>query len=325
MLIDSAQIELVAGNGGPGAVSFRREKFIPKGGPDGGDGGKGGDIIFQVDGHLNTLSDLRYRRIYKAENGQPGSSALKSGKNGEDIVIRVPAGTLIKAAGTGDVLADLTTDNQRFIACLGGKGGKGNNNFKSATNQTPRYAQPGLPGEQGKFDLELKLLADVGLVGLPNAGKSTLISRISAARPKIADYPFTTLQPNLGIVKYGDYKSFVMADIPGLIEGAAEGKGLGHQFLQHIERTKVLLYLIDGSEEDPIQVFNTLQAELLNFNRDMSLKKYLIVRTKDDIFPSDYDYPNWDNFPDEFRAISSVSGAGIDRLINDIARILDAD
>ncbi len=324
MFIDSAQVELIAGDGGPGAVTFRREKFIPKGGPDGGDGGRGGNIVFMADSHLNTLYDLRYRRIYRAEKGQPGRAALKSGRNGADIEIRVPAGTMIKNAESGQIVTDLVKDKERFVACHGGKGGKGNANFKSATNQTPRYAQPGLPGEKGVYKLELKLLADVGLVGLPNAGKSTLISRVSAARPKIADYPFTTLQPNLGIVKYGDYSSFVMADIPGLIEGAARGKGLGHQFLQHIERTRVLLYLIDASEEEPLTVYKTLQTELFSFNPDMKLKKYLIVRTKTDLFPDDYEYPNWDEFSSEFLAISSVTGAGIEQLINSIAGILDA-
>ncbi len=322
MFIDYAQVELIAGNGGPGAVSFRREKFIPKGGPDGGDGGEGGSIIFIVDSNLNTLQDFRYRKIYKAEKGQQGSSGLKYGKNGTDIMIAVPNGTMIKDAKSGTVLADLTVTGERFVACRGGKGGKGNVHFKSSTRQSPRYAQPGLPGESGLFDIELKVLADVGLVGLPNAGKSTLLSRISAARPKIANYPFTTLQPHLGIVKYGDYNSFVMADIPGLIEGASEGKGLGHQFLKHVERTRILVYMIDASEDDPAKVFSTLKAELLNFNPDMAIKKYLVVRTKMDLFENSQELEQWELFQEGVIDLSAVSGTGIKTLIDSITQVI---
>ncbi|MFH1851753.1 MAG: GTPase ObgE [Candidatus Neomarinimicrobiota bacterium] len=325
MFIDYAQIELIAGDGGPGVVSFRRAKFVPKGGPDGGDGGDGGSIIFRVDPQLNTLQDFRYRKIYKARKGDQGGSSLKTGRSGADIVISIPPGTTIKAADSGRILADLTEPGQDYIACHGGKGGKGNANFKSATNQTPRYAQPGLPGERGVFDIELKVLADIGLVGLPNAGKSTLLSKISAARPKIADYPFTTLQPYLGIVKYGDYRSFVMADIPGLIEGASTGKGLGHQFLRHIERNRVLLYLIDVSEADPAGVFRTLKSELINYNVDLNLKKYIIVRTKMDLFPADSEIPPWDQFPEAFIDISAVTGAGLKNLVDSIVEILNAE
>ena len=232
MFIDQTKVTCIAGNGGPGRASFRREKFVPKGGPDGGDGGRGGNIVFIVDTNLYTLQDVRYNRIYKAENGEPGGKSQKTGKNGEDLFIRVPSGTIIKDFESNKILADLVEDNSQFIVCKGGIGGRGNVHYKTSTNQTPRKSQPGRPGEKGTYNLELKVLADVGLVGLPNAGKSTLLSRITSAKPKIADYPFTTLQPYLGIIKVGSYRSFVMADIPGIIEGASEGKGLGHQFLK---------------------------------------------------------------------------------------------
>ncbi|MDD9930259.1 MAG: GTPase ObgE, partial [Candidatus Marinimicrobia bacterium] len=257
MFVDYTKVELHAGKGGPGCVSFRREKYIPKGGPDGGNGGRGGNIIVQGDSNLHTLQDVRYSRIYTAKNGTPGLSSMKTGKDGEDIIIRVPLGTLIRNVTSGMVAADMVEDGDEVVICKGGIGGKGNVNFKSSTHQTPRYAQPGTEGETGEFEFELKVLADVGLVGLPNAGKSTLLSVLSKARPKIADYPFTTLEPHLGIVKTGEYQSFLMADIPGLIEGASKGKGLGHQFLRHIERNRLLLYLIDGNEEEPLNIFNT--------------------------------------------------------------------
>jgi len=323
MFIDFVQVELIAGNGGPGAISFRREKFIPKGGPNGGDGGRGGHITFIVNTHLNTLQDIRYQRIYKAEKGQPGQGGLKTGRNGKDIRIAVPAGTIIKNSDSGEIVADLTEAGQEEIICEGGKGGLGNVHFKSSTRQTPRYAQPGLPGETGKFDIELKVLADVGLVGLPNAGKSTLISSVSAARPKIADYPFTTLQPHLGIVKYGEYKSFVMADIPGLIEGASSGKGLGHQFLKHIERTKILIYIIDVNESDPQSVFEILYNELRQFNPDMGLKKHLIIRSKMDTITKDEKLDQWESFSEPTIDISSVTHSGIKLLINSIVNIIN--
>ena len=244
MFIDYAKVELKAGNGGAGAVSFRREKYIPKGGPDGGDGGRGGHIIFQADSNLHTLQDVRYMKQYNAENGAKGTGACKTGRNGTDVIVSVPIGTIIKKIEKADIVADLVEENQRVIVCRGGYGGRGNTHFKTSTLQTPLKAQSGKPGESGLFEIELKVLADVGLVGLPNAGKSTLLARLSAARPKIADYPFTTLEPHLGIVKYNEYQSFVMADIPGLIDGASSGKGLGHQFLKHVERNKILVYLI---------------------------------------------------------------------------------
>ena len=284
MFIDYAEIAVKAGNGGKGAVAFRREKYVPKGGPSGGNGGKGGDIIIEAHHNLSTLLDFRYKRNYKAQNGEPGSNALKDGKSGKDIIIKVPVGTIIKNASTEKVLSDLDEDKKRIIIVKGGKGGKGNSNFATPTNQTPRFADDGKPGEQNKIILELKLIADVGLVGFPNAGKSTLISVVSAARPKIADYPFTTLGPVLGIVKYKDYQSFTIADIPGIIEGAHEGKGLGHKFLRHIERTKILLFLIDITSEDYQRTFDILNKELNSYSKVLSGKKKIIALSKADLF-----------------------------------------
>lgn len=256
---------------------------MPKGGPDGGDGGKGGDIIVIGDKNLHTLIDFRYKKNYKSQRGQHGLGANKTGKNGKDESIRVPIGTLIKDAVSGKILADIVEDKQVFIAAKGGRGGKGNARYVTSTNRAPREWEVGFPGQEVFLELELKLIADIGLVGLPNAGKSTLLSVISAARPKIADYPFTTLQPNLGIVKYSEYESFVVADIPGLIEGAHTGKGLGHQFLRHIERTRVLAYLVDISEEEPQKVYKTLKQELTKFSKSLVKKKSLVVLTKADL------------------------------------------
>ncbi len=317
MFIDFTEVELIAGDGGKGSVSFRREKYIPKGGPDGGDGGRGGHIVFKSDPNLQTLQDIRYRRKYKAENGSGGGGSRKTGRNGKDVTVLVPVGTLLKRKGDPLILADLVENGQTVVICSGGKGGRGNIRFKTSTNQAPRTSQPGLPGESGNFEIELKVLADVGLVGMPNAGKSTLLARISAARPKIADYPFTTLNPNLGIVKYGDYSSFVMADIPGLIEGASSGKGLGHQFLKHIERNKVLLYLIDGTDETPFQTFKTLENEVLNFNADLAIKPTLICQTKSDIVQNLSE--EWNLFDSEVLVISSVTGDGINALISKLS------
>ena len=318
MFIDYAEIVCESGQGGAGRVSFRREKFVPKGGPDGGDGGKGGSVVFIADRNLHTLQDIRYKKSYKAENGDSGASNQKTGKNGQDIRIPVPLGTLISNMNDNSVKADLVSDGQEFVACVGGKGGKGNVNYKSSTRQTPRYAQKGIPGEKKHFSIELKILADVGLVGLPNAGKSTLLSSVSSATPKIDDYPFTTLQPHLGIVKYGEYQSFVMADIPGLIEGASKGKGLGHQFLKHIERTKLLLFLIDTADDNPLENYKLLKKELLNYNPDLDKRKYVILRTKID---TKIDNDQWSEI-DDYLEISSVSKEGIPELIQHIGSLL---
>ena len=321
MFIDHTQIDISAGNGGAGAVSFRREKFIPKGGPDGGDGGRGGHVIFIVDTNLHTLQDIRYRRRYKAENGHSGRGSNKTGKNGKDVIILVPAGSIIRRKGSDQVIVDLTVEGQKHIICNGGQGGKGNARFKTATKQAPRKAQPGIEGETGIFEIELKILADVGLVGLPNAGKSTLLATISSARPKIADYPFTTLKPNLGIVKYGEYDSLVMADIPGLIKGASLGKGLGHQFLRHIERNRVHLFLIDCMEDKPLDIYRTLKNELQNFNEDLINKPYLICRTKSDL-RQDMS-TQWNDFEDKIFDISSFTKEGINELILSLVEVLN--
>lgn len=321
MFVDYTQVELSAGNGGPGCVSFRREKYIPKGGPNGGNGGRGGSIIAKSDTNLHTLQDIRYSRIYKAKNGTAGSSSMKTGKNGEDIFIHVPLGTLIRNLETGDVSAELVNNDEEFIICEGGIGGRGNINYKSATHQTPRYAQLGLEGENGKFEFELKVLADVGLVGFPNAGKSTLLSVLSKARPKIADYPFTTLEPHLGIVKTGDYKSFTMADIPGLIEGASDGKGLGHQFLRHIERNRLLLFLIDVNENDPKAIFEALKKELESYNSSLLLKPIILIRTKGDTLNS-VENKIWEVIPEYLMEISAVTQKGLVNLVKEIDKRL---
>jgi len=322
MFIDYTKVTCFSGNGGSGRISFRREKFIPKGGPDGGNGGKGGDIVFVVDANLYTLQDIRYNRIYKAQNGESGGKSEKTGKNGTDLLIRLPPGTIIKDSENGTILADLINDGDTYIALKGGIGGRGNVNFKSATNQTPRFAQNGIPGEKGTFNLELKVLADVGLVGLPNAGKSTLLSRITSATPKIADYPFTTLQPYLGIVKVGNFKSFVMADIPGIIEGASEGKGLGHQFLKHIERNRLLLFLIDSQNEEPLNTLNLLREELYSHNPSLKEKPYIIVRSKFDLIISTESHIKWPLEMGDYIDISAVTGYGINKLINKIDKNL---
>ncbi len=283
MFIDYAEIYVKAGDGGNGAVAFRREKYVPKGGPSGGNGGKGGDIILIADSNLHTLLDFRYKKKYIAEKGANGQKALKDGRNGENLIIKVPVGTLVKNKVTNIVLADLSENNSKYILAKGGRGGKGNSNFATSTHQTPRFAQPGREGEELEVILELKLIADVGLVGFPNAGKSTLISTISAARPKIADYPFTTLKPNLGIIQYKNYNSFTVADIPGIIEGAHLGKGLGHEFLKHIERTELLLILIDVTSENIISDYKTLLKELNKYSEILSKKKKIIGISKIDL------------------------------------------
>ena len=321
MFIDYAKIKLQAGNGGTGVVAFHREKYIDKGGPSGGDGGRGGNIVFLTNPNLHTLQDIRYRRLYKAENGKSGGPNKRTGKSGEDLVIQVPCGTVIKDINTDNVVVDLVEENKDHIVCKGGIGGKGNYHFKSATQQTPRFSQEGLSGERLQVELELKVLADIGLVGLPNAGKSTLLSVMTTAKPKIADYPFTTLQPHLGIVKYEDYQSFVMADIPGLIEGASKGKGLGHQFLKHIERNKILLFLIDIEEKTPNRVYNQLIDELSSFNKDLLDKERLVVRTKIDTVSDDVDQ-RWNSFPEKYIDVSSVLNDGLASLKKGIIDLL---
>lgn len=285
MFVDKAKIKIKAGNGGDGAVSFHREKYIAAGGPDGGDGGKGGDIIFQVDDNFSTLIDFRYKRKYAAKNGDPGGAKNCTGKSAPDLIIKVPRGTVVRNAETGRIMADLSTDEPKILA-HGGRGGKGNIHFASSTRQIPRFAKPGFPGEEFEVTLELKLLADVGLVGYPNVGKSTLISVVSAAKPKIANYHFTTLTPVLGVVSLGEEKSFVMADIPGLIEGASDGIGLGHEFLRHVERCRLIIHVVDVSGvegRDPIEDYEKIQNELFNFSEELSERPQIVAANKCDM------------------------------------------
>ncbi|HGY55511.1 MAG TPA: GTPase ObgE [Caldithrix abyssi] len=313
MFIDYVKIHLLAGQGGSGCMSFHREKFVAKGGPDGGDGGRGGSIILKGDRQLRTLMDYVYRREYRAKRGQHGMGSNKHGRKGADIVLKVPLGTLVKDAESGDILADITEHGQTYVAARGGRGGKGNARFATPTHRSPREWEVGEPGQERWIELELKLIADIGLVGLPNAGKSTLLSAISAAHPKIADYPFTTLAPNLGIVRYREFTNFIVADIPGLIEGAHEGKGLGFQFLRHIERTRALAFLIDVTEEDPQAVYKTLWNELYSFSKRLVRKPSLIVLTKTDLLTNPQDLPKIDgNLP--VIAISAATNTNIDQL-----------
>lgn len=285
--VDYVSITVRSGSGGPGCVAFRREKHVPKGGPSGGDGGQGGSVSVVADASLYTLLDLRYNRHHYAENGKSGAGSNKSGKDGEDLVIRVPPGTIIRDRQRDVAIGEVLEAGDRLVLAEGGAGGRGNTFFKTSTHQTPRYAQEGRPGEEFEISLELKLLADVGLVGFPNAGKSTLIASISEARPKIADYPFTTLTPQLGVVKVKEFQSFVMADIPGIIEGAHEGRGLGIQFLKHIERNAVILFVIPADSEDPVAEYRTLLAELTAFSQDLGLKPKLVGISKLDLLSPD--------------------------------------
>lgn len=324
--IDQAKTYVKAGDGGRGCVSFRREKYVAKGGPNGGDGGRGGHIIFKATRNVNTLLDVRLQQHYRAEKGQHGMGKDMHGRNGRDMSIYVPLGTLIKDAETEEVLSDLTEEGQEYIVVRGGRGGLGNAHFKTSVRQTPRFAQPGEEGEEKTLLLELKLLADVGLVGLPNAGKSTLISAMSSARPKIADYPFTTLIPNLGVVKYGDYKSFVIADIPGLIKGAHKGAGLGFQFLRHIERTSVLLHLVDISdmaEGNPVENFEKIYNELKLFSDDLTRKPQAVAATKLDIKGSGERLDTLAQYCKDksydFFGICAVTGEGIKELTHYLA------
>jgi GTP-binding protein len=324
MFVDYVEITVKAGHGGPGAISFRTEKYVPKGGPDGGDGGRGGNVIFLADPNLSTLLDFRYKRDYKAENGHPGEGGLKSGKAGKDIIIKIPVGTIITNLDTGQTMADLSEIGSEIILARGGKGGRGNNHFKSPTNQTPRRADSGIPGEMFRLSLELKLLADVGLVGLPNAGKSTLLSRLSAARPKIADYPFTTLVPNLGIVRLRELKSFVMADIPGIIEGASEGKGLGLQFLKHIQRTRLIVYMIDIFATDDIEsTLAVLKKELTNFDPQLAKRPAIVLLTKTDLLDEMRMKVISKSINPDYIIGSAISGQGMKELLERIESELD--
>jgi GTP-binding protein len=329
--VDYVTITVRSGKGGAGSAHFRREKFEPKGGPDGGDGGQGGSVIVTGDPSLYTLLDLRYNRHHFAPHGEPGGGQGKSGKAGDDIVLRVPLGSTVKDAETGEVLGDIVDEGDRVVLAQGGRGGLGNTHFKSSTNQAPRYAQPGEPGEERDVILELKLLADVGLVGFPNAGKSTLVSSLSAAKPKIADYPFTTLEPNLGMVYLGDWRSFVVADIPGLIEGASEGRGLGHQFLKHVERNAVLLFCVAADAEDPGARYQTLLDELEAFSPHLMAKPRLVALTKMDIVGPDL-ADEWvaqarATFPDDAEVVpvSAVARTGLDRLKERLWSFVEAE
>jgi GTPase len=322
MFIDQVTITVEAGDGGNGCCSFRREKHLPMGGPDGGDGGKGGNVVLEADPNLTTLIDLRYQKIYQAENGKSGRGQQMTGKSGKTLTIRLPPGTLVKDVDSGELLVDLKQPDQQFTSAEGGDGGRGNLRFKSSIQRAPKRFETGWPGEKRKLFLELKLLADVGIIGFPNAGKSTLISKISNARPKIADYPFTTLVPNLGVVRLEEGTSFVAADIPGIIEGAHEGKGLGHQFLKHIERTRLLLHLIDFSDPDQESIlsrYHKLQAELKNFSLELFQKPQILVATKADDPQSQKNFQDLSTSliglnPSVF-LISSMNGEGIQELL----------
>ena len=325
--IDEATIEVAAGDGGRGCVSFLRQRFQPKGGPDGGDGGKGGDVIIRASDSVATLADHSYLRHFRAGRGGHGQGADKSGRGGEDKLIEVPVGTLVQDLDTGETLADLTARGQEIVAARGGRGGKGNRHFTTSTNRAPRFAQPGEPGEQRKLRLELKLLADVGLVGLPNAGKSSLIAAASAARPKVADYPFTTLTPNLGVCQVGDNPPFTMADIPGLVEGAHQGAGLGLKFLKHVERCRVFVYVIDLSRENPLDQLDALAAELLAYSPELAGRAALVAANK-------LDLPDAAAQVEEFQrevgdrgltvlGISALTGQGVPELLAELDRRLN--
>lgn len=320
---DRATIRVEAGDGGPGAISFRREKFIPKGGPDGGDGGKGGSILFQVDPNKRTLLDFQAEKLFRAGKGGQGSGQTSTGKDGKNLTIRVPPGTQVRDADTGDVLADLVEPGLIWIAARGGKGGRGNERFKTATNQAPRRADPGVPGERKKLALELKLVADAGLVGFPNAGKSTLLAAVSSARPKIADYPFTTLRPVLGVVTLGEERVFVLEDIPGLIEDASKGKGLGHEFLRHIERTRVLVFVVDVTTEDPGAALATLEGELSAWSAELLEKPRLVVFSKADLLPKGEAEER--ALPFGALAVSAATAQGLDAFKERIGVVLDAE
>jgi len=326
MFIDEAKIYVKAGDGGNGCLAFRREKYVPRGGPSGGDGGRGGDVYMVANAQLNTLLHFRFNPEHKAQRGRHGEGSNCTGQDGEPIVLEVPVGTVVYDADTGEKLHDFSHAGERVLIARGGRGGKGNARFATATHQAPTEHQPGRPGQERRLRLELKLLADTGLVGFPNAGKSTLISRISAARPKIADYPFTTLEPNLGVVQMDDFRSFVVADIPGLIEGAHLGHGLGTQFLKHIERTKVLVHLVDVSESsgrDPVEDFETVMHELESFSEDLAKKPMLVVATKMDAAQNQERVDSLKRLAEDrglpYFEVSSVTGKGLEKLKHAIA------
>jgi GTP-binding protein len=330
MFIDRAKIKVKAGDGGNGVTAFRREKFVPRGGPSGGDGGVGGDVWMEADEGLNTLLHLRYNPEHKAERGHHGEGSNRYGKDGVDHIVKVPVGTQIFDAETGELVFDFTEPGQRFLAAKGGKGGWGNAHFATPTRRAPKFHYMGRPGQEKELQLELKLIADVGLVGFPNAGKSTLISVISAAKPKIADYPFTTLEPNLGVVDLGDFKTFVVADIPGLIEGASEGAGLGDRFLRHVERTKFILHLVDVSSlsgRDPVEDYEIINRELANYNAELAERPQIVVATKLDAVDEPERVARLKerarNDRKPFFEISSVTNTGTKELVFAIARMLE--
>ena len=331
--LDEVTIEVRSGKGGDGMVHFHRERFVPRGGPDGGNGGRGGDVILEVDGGSNTLLHLRYNPFHRASDGQPGGTNNRNGRGGEDVVVRVAAGTTVRDAGDGSLVADLTEAGQRAVVAGGGKGGRGNAAFKSPTNRTPHQVEPGETGVQRRLALELRLLADVGLVGLPNAGKSTLLSRVSAARPRIADYPFTTLEPSLGVVKADGFETFVMADLPGLVEGAHEGRGLGHRFLRHVERTAVFLFLVSLEaldDEDPVDRFRSVYDEVAAYETELARRPGIVGLSKlDTVFDREGLGALQERMEGESGmpvvAFSSVSGEGVEALIRRLAAAVKSE
>jgi len=331
VFIDRAKIRIIAGGGGNGCMAFRREKFVPRGGPSGGDGGRGGDVYIECSNRVNTLLHFQFKRIFKAQRGRHGEGSNRHGRDGEDVTILVPPGTQVFREPEQELIHDFSMIGERVKAAAGGRGGRGNARFASSVNQAPRRADPGMPGEEMELSLNLKLIADVGLVGYPNAGKSTLISRISSAKPKIADYPFTTLTPHLGVVKLDDFQSFVVADVPGLIEGAHEGHGLGDQFLKHVERTRVLVHLVDisNAERDPVEAYEAIARELALFNEDLLKRKQLVVASKIDVLDDPNRLEKLKTMCAEralpFYEISAVTGAGIKELIGALARIFHED
>jgi len=323
---DYIKIHAASGKGGKGSVHLHREKYVAKGGPDGGDGGRGGHIILQGDKNMWTLFHLKFKRHFKAEHGGAGSSGRSTGKDGQDVYVKVPLGTIVRDGETNEILFEVTEDGQEVILLEGGKGGRGNWHFKSSTNQTPRYAQPGIDGQEGWFQLELKVLADVGLVGFPNAGKSTLLAALTSAKPKIADYAFTTLKPNLGIVKYRDYQTFVIADIPGIIEGAAEGKGLGHRFLRHIERNSILLFMVPADSDDIAKEYQILLNELKKHNPELLDKERLLAISKSDLLDEELMQEIEKELPKDLPHlfISSVTQQGLTKLKDELWKMLNA-